>query len=70
MADIDETCKAAIETIEKLQSVIAQGYSFRIQQIDHRIFIFANHFAKGNLTGQGRSLSQAVENLHHSEENL
>lgn len=69
MAD-DERCKAAMMAVERLQGMISNGYSIRIQQVNGRMFIFANHFVRGNLAGQGHSLEQAVLDLKSNEEDL
>lgn len=69
MAD-DDKCKAAMMVVERLQGMINKGYALRMQQVDYRTFIFANHFTRGNLVGQGRSLEQAVLDLNPNEEDL
>jgi hypothetical protein len=67
---LDETCRASIAAVERLQGMVAQGYKIRMEEVDRRIFIFAHHFTRGNKAGQGRSLIEAVENLYSNEENL
>jgi hypothetical protein len=65
-----EACESAIAAVETLQGMISQGYIIRLQEVDHRIFIFTNHFIRGSKAGQGRSLAEAVLDLHLHEENL
>ena len=56
------------KTVETLQEMIANGWMLRMQEIDHKVIVSANHFIWGRRVGIGNSLEEAVQNMKEHEE--
>ena len=58
------------QAIRILQDMVNSGWSIRIQKVDRKVFIFANHFVHGHKAGVGRSVEKAALDLQESKETL